>query len=158
VAIYRRHYEAAARLVGAIEVDASRIDSMVAVRMRVTGHSRAAIARAIEAGAPARGARHHNWSDYARRTVGYAFSLTGDRKAAELAGYRSHWLAIEGNGPAHSFSKKQPKPRQASAIKAPKLPENLVVAPTSATPSKPRETEASPKPMQKRPAASKGIE
>lgn len=105
VAAYWRHYQdvlnVLKRTSGGNEIDLSRIDSMIAVRMRVTGHDQAAIEDAIRQCAPA--IRHENesrnWNDYAQRTARYAYSAAGDRQAEQLAKYRQQWERLEGREP-----------------------------------------------------------
>ncbi|MGC9128664.1 MAG: hypothetical protein ACP5GA_08050, partial [Acidithiobacillus sp.] len=77
------------------------VDSMIAVRLRVTGHSQADIEGAIRQCAP--GIREksegHKWDDYAQRTARYAYSAAGDRQAEQLAKYREQWERLEGRAP-----------------------------------------------------------
>ncbi len=79
-------------------MDLSRVDSMIAVRMRVTGHEQAAIESAIRQCAPAIRQKDEarNWNDYAQRTARYAYSAAGDRQADALAKYRQQWEQLEG--------------------------------------------------------------
>jgi len=98
---YRQHYnDELKRQRGA--VDLSRIDSMIAVRLRVTGHSQADIESALQQSAPGirRQKENRDWKDYAQRTARYAFSAVGDRQAAELEKYRQQWERLEGREPA----------------------------------------------------------
>jgi hypothetical protein len=83
------------------EVDLSRVDSMIAVRMRVTGHDQAAIEGAIRECAPATRQKDEgrDWNDYAQRTARYAFGAAGDRQAEQLAKYRQQWEMLEGREP-----------------------------------------------------------
>ncbi len=76
----------------------SRVDAMVATRMRVTGHSQADIEDALRQCAPALRDKPEgrDWNDYARRTARYAFGAAGDRQAAELGKYRRQWERLEG--------------------------------------------------------------
>ncbi|MGA9130162.1 MAG: TraI/MobA(P) family conjugative relaxase [Terracidiphilus sp.] len=83
------------------EIDYSRLDSMIALRMRVTGHDQAAIQAAIRDGAPrsrpldSRGG--HQWDDYARRTANSAYTPRADRQAESLAPkYTGQWARLEG--------------------------------------------------------------
>lgn len=104
ITAYRRHYPAVLALVarelcGNSEVDPSRVDSMIAVRMRVTGHTQEDIESAIFHCAPA--TRHNiksrNWNDYAKRTACFAFGQSGDKQVAKLARYRQRWTNLEGS-------------------------------------------------------------
>ena len=83
----------------------SRIDSMVAVRLRVTGHSPRNIEDALFFCAPASRVAmwpndgegfQDNWEAYARRMVAYVCSPAGGREVAHLARYRDRWLELEG--------------------------------------------------------------
>lgn len=80
----------------------SRVDSMIAVRMRVTGHSQEAIEGALRQCAPTirQNENDHRWDDYAQRTSQYAYSTAGDRQATELAKYRKQWETLEDRKPS----------------------------------------------------------
>lgn len=74
-----------------------RLDAEVAVRLRMTGHDRDAIARVIKDVAPAlRPGERRDWSTYARRAVAFAFGVPGSRLTHDLARRREHLLSIEG--------------------------------------------------------------
>lgn len=108
---YQLHYRDVLKLLKGKKVDFSRIDSMIAVRMRVTGHDQAAIEAAIRQCAPVirmgeDGGR--DWGDYAARTAKYAFSGEGERKAASLEKYRRRWQKLEGRAEEDVT---RPKPR-----------------------------------------------
>lgn len=82
----------------------NRIDSMIAVRMCVTGYSCADIKDAIEHGAPAvrpaEDRNKHKWHDYAERTASYPESPRGQMQIREFGEkYHAHWLRIEGRLP-----------------------------------------------------------
>ena len=98
---YQRHYRDVIKRQRGGEVDLSRVDSMIAVRMRVTGHDQAAIEGAIRQCAPATRQKDEgrDWNDYAQRTARYAYSAAGDRQAAELGKYRQQWEKLEGREP-----------------------------------------------------------
>lgn len=98
---YQRHYRDVIKRQRGGEVDLSRLDSMIAVRMRVTGHDQAAIEGAIRQCAPATRQKDEgrDWNDYAQRTARYAYSAAGDRQAAELGKYRQQWEKLEGREP-----------------------------------------------------------
>ena len=78
----------------------SVVDSMVAVRMYVTGWSIAEIATAIETGAKeirsATDQFKHNWPDYARRTAHYPETMRGSREVAANRNKARAWLRVEG--------------------------------------------------------------
>lgn len=96
---YQRHYRDVLSRQRGGEVDWSRVDSMIAVRMRVTGHDLAAIAGAIHQCAPTIRPENESrdWSDYAQRTACYAFSAAGDMQVDNLGKYRQLWEIIECN-------------------------------------------------------------
>ena len=98
---YQRHYRDVLKRQRGGEVDLSRVDSMIAVRMRVTGHDQAAIEGAIRQCAPATRQKDEgrDWNDYAQRTARYAYSAAGDRQAADLGKYRQQWEKLEGREP-----------------------------------------------------------
>lgn len=78
----------------------SVVDSMVAVRMYVTGWSVSEIASAIEAGA--KEIRNeserfkHNWPDYAKRTAHYPETMRGSREVLSNRNKARVWLRVEG--------------------------------------------------------------
>lgn len=77
--------------------DRSRLDAMIAVRMRVTGHSQAAVEAAIRECAPAlRENESRNWERYAERTAEYAFGLKGDEALQRNEKYAEFWKRLEG--------------------------------------------------------------
>lgn len=108
---YQRHYRDVLKRQLGGEVDLSRVDSMIAVRMRVTGHDQAAIEGAIRQCAPATRQKDEgrDWNDYAQRTARYAYSAAGDRQAAELAKYRQKWEKLEGREPTRQRQQEQAK-------------------------------------------------
>jgi len=74
---------------------------MIAVRLRVTGHSQAEIEDAIRPCAPGIRGPHdqaHRWDDYARQTVGYAFGYQGSRQVEQLEKYKGEWEKLEKGG------------------------------------------------------------
>jgi hypothetical protein len=94
---YQRHSQDVQRQQGG-KVDLSRVDAMVAVRMRVTGHSQADIEAALRQSAPTLREKPEgrDWGDYAQRTARYAFGADGDRQAAGLDKHRRQWERLEG--------------------------------------------------------------
>ena len=95
---YQRHYRDILKRQQGGELDLSRVDAMIAVRMRVTGHAQADIEGALRQCAPATRPKEQgrDWGDYAQRTARYAYSAAGDRQAAELGKYRQQWVTLEG--------------------------------------------------------------
>lgn len=101
---YEAHYrDIVARHNKEESLNLSRVDSMVALRLRVTGHDQAAIAAIIEACAPTirPAGKTHNWHDYARRTATYAFGPKGELTLAKIERHRDQFLRLEGRDPAH---------------------------------------------------------
>jgi hypothetical protein len=95
---YQRHSQDVLQRQQGGKVDLSRVDAMVAVRMRVTGHSQADIEGALRQCAPTLRDKPEgrDWDDYAQRTARYAFGADGDRQAAGLGKYRQQWERLEG--------------------------------------------------------------
>ena len=81
-----------ADILNRIEVrNASQLDWMIAVRMRVTGHDQQAIALALKENASqGRAAENRNWRNYAERTAEAVFGPRGDRECAEANSARKH--------------------------------------------------------------------
>ena len=100
---YSRHYRDVLNRQQGGKVDLSRVDSMIAVRMRVTGHNQSDIEGVIRQCAPATRQKDEgrDWNNYAQRTARYAYSVTGDRQASELVKYRQQWEKLEGREPVH---------------------------------------------------------
>ncbi len=78
-------------------MDKSRVDSMIALRMRATGHSQNSIEQTIRECAKQwrDETERKNWDNYAKRTAEYAFSFAGDRDLDRNQRYVEHWLRIE---------------------------------------------------------------
>lgn len=96
---YYAHYEDIRKRI--TTEDLSRVDAMIAVRLRATGHSQEAIAeallqcaRTIRQSVPKRETR--NWHRYAERTAAYAFGVAGDVALAKNARLVEHWRKAEG--------------------------------------------------------------
>ena len=78
--------------------DFSRVDAMIALRMRANGHSPNAVLSAIRECAPTiRTGRdkRRDWADYAARTVNYAFGVAGGRDLQRNKKYINLWIQIE---------------------------------------------------------------
>ena len=83
--VYRRHLADVTRERPGQPVDPSRIDAEIAVRMRLAGHRRGEIERAIKEAVPAdRRGETRDWDAYAKRTVAVAFGIQGDRLCEHL--------------------------------------------------------------------------
>lgn len=90
-------------------MELSRVDAMIAVRMRIAGHDQSAIEGAIRQRAPAirQNDEGRYWNDYAQRTARYAYSAAGDRQAAELVKYQHPWEKLEGREPQQEQARAQ---------------------------------------------------
>jgi plasmid and phage DNA primase len=80
--------------------DYSRVDAMIALRMRSNGHSQLDVAEAIRNCAPTirEGQAGRNWERYAERTANYAFGVAGDVDLVKNDRYREMWRRVEGMG------------------------------------------------------------
>jgi Relaxase/Mobilisation nuclease domain/Large polyvalent protein-associated domain 7 len=79
----------------------SRLDWMIAIRMRVTGHDQKAIASALQNQArEGRPDEKRDWANYTERTVQAAFGPRGDREAARNSSRAHAWMRIEGREPS----------------------------------------------------------
>ena len=78
--------------------DYSRVDAMIALRLRSNGHSREAVEETIHACAPTirETQAGRNWQRYAERTAAYAFGPAGDRDMVRNERYRELWRKVEG--------------------------------------------------------------
>lgn len=78
--------------------DYSRVDAMIALRMRSNGHSRESVVETIRACAPTirDSQAGRNWQRYAERTADYAFGPAGERDMARNERYWSLWRRVEG--------------------------------------------------------------
>ena len=79
----------------------NKLDSMIAVRLRGTGHSKNDIESAIKQCAPIirldEKQQGHHWNDYAKRTANYAFGSKADADIEKLAKYAQAWSELEGS-------------------------------------------------------------
>jgi hypothetical protein len=100
---YRAHSAEVARQARRVS-DPSRLDAEVAVRLRLVGYPREAIARAIrEGGASLRPNDHRDWNEYARRAVEFAFGVPGRELALSFAPERRRSLELEGRHVRHEL-------------------------------------------------------
>lgn len=78
--------------------DYSRVDAMIALRLRSNGHSRENVEETIRACAPTirETQTGRNWQRYAERTADYAFGPAGDRDMVRNERYRELWRRVEG--------------------------------------------------------------
>lgn len=101
-AAYFAHYANIRRHIA--EIDFSRVDAMIAIRLRASGYSQEAVADTIlqcgptiRANRPGHSKREtRNWHRYAERTAAYAFGVAGDVALARNEKYFEHWRKIEG--------------------------------------------------------------
>ena len=112
---YQRHSQDVLQRQQGGKVDLSRVDAMVAVRMRVTGHSQTDIDGALRQLAQTLRDKPEgrDWADYAQRTARYAFGADGDRQAVGLVKYRQQWERLEG--------REQPQPQWQNEWEGPSL-------------------------------------
>ena len=97
--VYRRHFADVTRRHPGQHVHPSRVDAEIAVRMRLTGHHRGEIVRAIKDAAPVdRPDEKRDWDAYARRTAAFAFGVPGDRLAEQLRPQHERFRGLEGPG------------------------------------------------------------
>lgn len=77
--------------------DYSRVDAMIALRLRSNGHSRESVEETIRTCAPTfrEIQTGRNWQRYAERTADYAFGPAGDRDLERNERYRELWRKIE---------------------------------------------------------------
>lgn len=77
--------------------DYSRVDAMIALRLRSNGHSRESVEETIRACAPTTREKQagRNWQRYAERTADYAFGPAGDRDMVRNERYRELWRRVE---------------------------------------------------------------
>lgn len=109
---YAAHYtDIAARHRGG-QMDLSVVDAMIAVRLRVSGHSQEQIAGILEASAPTIRPvpEMRNWTSYAQRTATYAFGAAGTRKAAEIERYHDQFIQLEGREALIHLEQCSPRP------------------------------------------------
>lgn len=78
--------------------DFSRLDAMIALRLRANGHNPQAVAETILQCAPTIREKNEgrDWQRYAERTAAYAFGVAGDVALARNERYLEHWKRIEG--------------------------------------------------------------
>ena len=95
--VYRRHLADVTRERPGQPVDPSRIDAEIAIRMRLAGHRRGDIERAIKEAVPADRRREaRDWDTYAKRTVDVAFGVPGDHLAEQLKRQEDRLRQFEG--------------------------------------------------------------
>lgn len=102
---YKVHFRDVVRLqkkAGNEKIDASRVDYMVCMRLRATGHSAEAVEKVLIIAAPEtrktlQSVGSHNWQNYAKRTVTYVFTAAKvSREIEKNKGYINYWRSMEG--------------------------------------------------------------
>ncbi len=97
VETYERHFEGVRSEARNPRADVSRLDAHVAVRMRVTDHSRADVEHAIRQGAAKRRPEERrDWREYAKRAADHAFGISGEKAFQTLQPQVDRLLAVEG--------------------------------------------------------------
>jgi hypothetical protein len=74
------------------KMDASRLDAMIALRMRLAGYDRYEVASEMYQKARPLRKERRDWKEYARRTAWYAFSAAGDIDIAASKPTQEHIL------------------------------------------------------------------
>jgi len=82
------------------ELDASRVDAMICIRLRATGHNKDDIEKTLLVMAPKvreyiGSAGVHIWTDYAKRTADYAFGYSGDLALEKRKKFVQQWRSLE---------------------------------------------------------------
>jgi Relaxase/Mobilisation nuclease domain/Large polyvalent protein-associated domain 7 len=105
---YRRHWEDITRAQASRgRIDVSRVDALVAVRMRMTGYDQVTVERTVLEAAKARANEKREWDAYAKRTASFAFGFAGTRKAAELEPGRARFFQLEGRDQHREIAERQ---------------------------------------------------
>jgi hypothetical protein len=119
VEAYWNHYENILEYQGTPD-DYSKLDSMIALRLKLTGHSRAAVQNALEICAPQARKQDfsetvykekyegRNWRDYAKRTADYAFGGRAVEQESRLGKFFNTFLRIEGRAPERQARQEVP--------------------------------------------------
>jgi hypothetical protein len=100
VEVYRRHLADVSPERRSQHIHPSRVDTEIAVRMRLTGHHRGEIVLAISEAARAdRPGERRDWDAYAKRTAAFAFGVPGGRISEDLRSHRERLFRLEGRTP-----------------------------------------------------------
>ncbi|WP_263358606.1 TraI/MobA(P) family conjugative relaxase [Acidicapsa ligni] len=98
-------------------VDPSRLDWMIAVRMRVTGHDKRSIATALREHAPrGRTKENRDWGNYSERTAYAVFSVRGDHEATRNLPRAHAWMQVEGRQFSREALTSRERPRPSRSI------------------------------------------
>jgi hypothetical protein len=102
-AAYRAHLEDIRSTPESRRVDASRVDGLIATRLRATGYPRDRVTEVIKTEASkSRPREQRNWDGYARRVVDHAFGRSGERDLRELLPGVRELGEIEGRSTSRS--------------------------------------------------------
>jgi hypothetical protein len=94
---YHRHLEAVRSATEGRNIDASRLDGLVATRLRATGYAAGHVRDVImHEASRARPDEIRDWNAYALRVANHAFGRSGERQLRELMPKRDLLLKIEG--------------------------------------------------------------
>ena len=106
--IYNRHRDnIRARVPGPVEP--SRLDWMIANRMRATGHTPKRIEETIRTcAAKQRPDEKRDWGTYAKRTTEAVFGERGNREQGRLGKYVDTWKRLEGRDPQQERQAQRP--------------------------------------------------
>jgi hypothetical protein len=101
---YKRHREDVRNDPAHRDIDPSRQDALIAVRLRSTGYDRAQIREVIRREvARSRAHEGRNWDEYARRVVEHSFGLSAARQLREAEHQRARLLDLEGRAPTREL-------------------------------------------------------
>lgn len=103
--LYNIHQKDIVRINKLAAIDYSRMDFMIAVRLRATGHTYSEVEEIIRNCTPERG--KHNVNDYASRTVEAAFSIKGNLMLANCSKYANVWRKLENGQDSWYFYQNQ---------------------------------------------------
>jgi hypothetical protein len=109
---YRRHLQDVRSTSEGRNVDSSRMDALIAIRLRVTGHTKDDVREVVRAEASKmRPEERRDWNAYAQRVVDDAFGLSGERRLRELGQKSELLMKIEGRGRSLELSLALPRRR-----------------------------------------------
>lgn len=99
VKIYDTHRKAVSRIIGIEEAnqDKSRLDGMIAIRLRGTGHSKEEIKDILYSYATRTGREKHDLDKYVELTANFAFSPEGTYRLEKMSQWISQWKHLENN-------------------------------------------------------------
>jgi hypothetical protein len=89
----------------------SRLDWIIAIRMRATQYSQSEVEQILRSSAEKRPNDLRDCANYARKTANQVFGERGKREIEKFSAYRDEWLMLEGREAAHAGKAKQPRSR-----------------------------------------------